>query len=44
LQRFFNLKSWAVLSKKINYEDGYYKQYRILTNKVDSIKPFSKKS
>lgn len=44
LQEFFNLKSWAVLSKKINYEDGYYKQYRILTCKVDSIEPFSEKT
>lgn len=44
LQEFFKLKSWAVLSKKINYEDGYYKEYRILTTKVDSVPPFSKKT
>lgn len=44
LQAFFKLKSWAVLSKKINYEDGYYKQYRILTNKVDSVEPFTEKN
>ena len=41
LQAFFKLKSWAVLSKKINYENGYYKQYRILTSKVDSVEPFT---
>lgn len=44
LQEFFNLKSWAVLSKKINYEDGYYKKYRILTNKVDSVPPFTERT
>lgn len=43
LQEYFGLKSWAVLSKKIHYSDGFYKNFRILTEYVDSIEPFEYK-
>ena len=43
LQEYFKLKSWATLSKKIHYNDGFYKNFRILTEYVDSIKPFEYK-
>ena len=43
LQEYFGLKSWAVLSKKIHYSDGFYKNFRILTEYVDSIESFEYK-
>ena len=44
LQQYFNLKSWAMLSKKIHYENGYYKNFRILTEYVQRIEPFNYES
>ena len=43
LQEYFGLKSWAVLSKKIHYNNGFYKNFRILTEYVDNIEPFEYK-
>lgn len=39
LQAYFNLKSWAVLSKAINYNNGAYKNYTITTEYKDNVGP-----
>lgn len=43
LRNYFKLKSWTLLSRKINYEDGYYKEFRILTEKHEKIESFTPK-
>lgn len=43
LQSYFNLKSWAVLSKAINYNNGIYKNYTITTEYRECVEPVNYK-